>query len=436
MTPVFPLFGIGGVSNYVFNLSEALSKDGNKVIVISRRSLRKRLQISAEGERYYRDSLRRHEIDVYCIDSVFKMPYYFFRFFYYLLRFRSRLLLEYARFFLTPNIVKWVYTISTLSLALSVLENNIVDVVIGHTASDFGLIALVAGRLLKKTQFTILHGGDLFKGHERNERTRKMIDFVLKGTPLFLSHQDNTTKRAIELGVPERKIVRTISCVNVDFFHSLTNSEIEKAVESSNISMLGRVLKFRKRGGRVILYLGLIERAHGIGYLIKSVPFIDKQVRNILLLLVGPDYEGISGGLRELAQELGCSDKVLYLGVVPYELLPVVYNLADLVALPPVTRTSALHLAALEAQACGRPIVASKYAGLPEVVENGESGIIVNPKNVEELANAVVRVLLDRDFSEKLSSGGRKNAEKHSWDIVVQKINSIVSEISYMGGRG
>lgn len=431
ITPSF-LPHVGGVTYYVFRLSEALSKHGNKVTVMSTGSLKKGdQQTYAKAGKYYRMALSKYNINVYSLGSPSQIIFYFLRFFYYLSRLRNRLLIEYIMLSAMPNLKRGIRCASNLSLTLSIIEKHKIDVIIGHTASYAGLVALVVGRLLKKPQFTILYGGSLFVEYHRSKWSRKRIEFVLQNTPLFLSPQDNTTERAVELGVPKWKIIKTMICVDTVFFKPLDNAEIEKNIlqaEPENKMMMGQILEFKRNGGNAVLYLGVMEKAHGIEYLIQSVSMLSTQIDNVLLLLVGPDYEGIWGELRQLAQKLGCPDKVRYLGVVPYELLPTIYNLASVVVLPPITRTSALHLAALEAQACGRPVVASTHAGLPEVVKDAESGIIVDPRNIEELTEAIIQLLRNTELAQKLGREGRKNAKRHSWDMMAQKIDSIRAE--------
>jgi len=428
ITPTFFPY-VGGVANYVFRLSVVLSKHGNKVIVISTRPLRKaEQQIYTKAGKHYRTALSKYNIGVYSLDSRSQKIFYFLKFFYYLFKLRNGLLIKYVLLSSVPYLKTCVRCASDLSLTLSVIEKYKIDVIIGHAASYAGLVAFIVGRLLKKPQFTLLYGGALFVEYSRSKWSRKRIEFVLQNTPLFLSFQDNTTERALALGVPKRKIIKTMNCVDTVFFRPLHEAEIEKNVlqaEPENKMMMDQILEFKRNGGNVVLYLGLMEKAHGLEYLIQSLSRLSTQIENVLLLLVGPDYEGIWGELRKLARELKCLDKVRYLGVVPYELLPIIYNLASVVVLPPITKTSALHLAALEAQACGRPIVASIYAGLPEVVKNGKSGIIVDPHSIKELTEAIIQLLQNTELAEKLGRGGRKYAKRHSWDRMAQKINSI-----------
>ena len=125
------------------------------------------------------------------------------------------------------------------------------------------------------------------------------------------------------------------------------------------------------------------------------------------LVLVGDGPDRPRALMR--AEEMGIRDKVLFLGkhTSVHELL----SCADLFLLP--SESESFGLAALEAMACGAPVVTSRVGGLPEVVVDGETGYLCDVGDIDGMADAGARILTDDDLWRSLSEGGRKLAVEH-----------------------
>jgi glycosyltransferase involved in cell wall biosynthesis len=129
-----------------------------------------------------------------------------------------------------------------------------------------------------------------------------------------------------------------------------------------------------------------------------------RKSREVALVLVGEGPE--RPHVQALAAELGVADRVLCLGALPHfsEWL----GRADLFLLP--SETESFGLAALEALACGVPVIASDVGGLPEVVRHGETGLLVPPGDPAALAAAVASLLDDEPRRQRLGQAGREDA--------------------------
>jgi len=117
-----------------------------------------------------------------------------------------------------------------------------------------------------------------------------------------------------------------------------------------------------------------------------------------------------------VAEELGLRDRVLFLGkhASVHELL----SCADLFLLP--SENESFGLAALEAMACGAPVVASRVGGLPEVVEHGVSGFLLEKGNVTAMGDAAAEILSDEVLHADMKAAGRRLAvERFSAEAVV-----------------
>jgi glycosyltransferase involved in cell wall biosynthesis len=129
------------------------------------------------------------------------------------------------------------------------------------------------------------------------------------------------------------------------------------------------------------------------------------------LVFAGPADERFPDEARRTAEEAGLQDRIHFLGWVSEADLRTLYALADLVALPSLVE--GFGLPALEAMACGTPVLAADTSSLPEVV--GDAGVLVDPYDEGALAQALVQLLRDPGWRDRLSQAGRARAAEFSW---------------------
>ena len=103
------------------------------------------------------------------------------------------------------------------------------------------------------------------------------------------------------------------------------------------------------------------------------------------------------------------------------------YSAADVVLVP--SRSESFGLVALEAQACGAPVVAASAGGLRFVVRDGESGFLIEDHEPERYARAVLRILRDRPLAARLSGGALAQAGRFTWDATVAEIQEVYREV-------
>ena len=163
--------------------------------------------------------------------------------------------------------------------------------------------------------------------------------------------------------------------------------------------------------GMTVLYVGRIERAKGILVLAEAIPLIISELPQARFIVAGYDRSTPRGASQraELEQQLaraGVRESVEFPGAVDQSKLPALYERVDLCVVPALQYESFSYTCA-QAMAAGKPVVATRIGGIGETVTDGLTGLIVEPGNAGQLAEAVVRLLKDRDRCQSMGREGR-----------------------------
>ncbi|GEM35436.1 glycosyltransferase family 4 protein [Nocardia neocaledoniensis] len=169
-----------------------------------------------------------------------------------------------------------------------------------------------------------------------------------------------------------------------------------------------------------VLCLSRLVPRKGQDMLIVAMTEIRERVDGAVLVIAGGGPYEVK--LRALADALGVSDSVVFTGRVPSGELAAHHTLADVFAMPCRTRGAGLDVEGLgivylEASATGVPVVAGSSGGAPETVREGETGLVVHGRSVEQISDAVVELLTDRDKAAAMGAAGRAWVEENwHWD--------------------
>jgi glycogen(starch) synthase len=174
-----------------------------------------------------------------------------------------------------------------------------------------------------------------------------------------------------------------------------------------------------------VLFVGSLIPRKGLPFLVEAAKKIVKEYRETKFLIVG---EGpLRNQLLKKLEVANLSGNFTFLGNVKEDVLPAVYNCADVFALPSIQEGQGIVL--LEAQASAKPIVAFEVGGVNEAVCNGETGVLVKRGSTDKFADAVMKLLSDKALREKMGANGRRFvAENFTWDICAQKMLNVYHE--------
>jgi D-inositol-3-phosphate glycosyltransferase len=179
---------------------------------------------------------------------------------------------------------------------------------------------------------------------------------------------------------------------------------------------------------RIVLAVGRIEPLKGLDILIRAAAEITDR-SGLRLLLVGGDEQARPefDRLRAIAREVGVEDLVTFVGSIEHEELPDYYRAADVVVMPSFAES--FGLVAVEAMACGVPVVVSRVGGLASTVADGRTGYLVPWRCPEPFAEKIELLLRNEPLRSALGSAGVEWMRAYSWESVADQLVELYDEV-------
>lgn len=188
---------------------------------------------------------------------------------------------------------------------------------------------------------------------------------------------------------------------------------------------------FREKYGikdELVLFTGRLATNKGLLTLVESMCEVLEEYPDTTFALVGED-EGMKSKIIEKAEKLGVRDSLLITGYIEdYDVFKSAYSAADVYVLP--SEYEAFGIVLLEAMMCETPCIGTNVGGVPEVIEDGKTGYIVDYKRSEHLSKNMIHLLDDDQKRRMMGKAGRKRVlKKFTWERVAQQISDVYSEL-------
>lgn len=185
---------------------------------------------------------------------------------------------------------------------------------------------------------------------------------------------------------------------------------------------------------KMVFYVGRFDERKGIETLVRALGRSQFRVDEKLKLFIGGGSRpGQSDGkererIEKIVGELGMSDFTIFPGRIGDDILPAYYTAADVCVVP--SHYEPFGLVAIEAMACGTPVVASDVGGLQFTVVPEETGLLAPTKDEVAFATAIDRILANSDWRNQLGQAARKRVEeKFSWDGVAHQLSELYTKL-------
>lgn len=173
----------------------------------------------------------------------------------------------------------------------------------------------------------------------------------------------------------------------------------------------------RKGTAPTVLFVGGLEPRKGLEYLLHAMEYVIDELPNTRLIAVAKTgFRGTDewSWFTTLADRLGIKGNMVFRESVSQDTLLELYAECDLLVLP--SKTEGWGLSLMEAMACGKPVVASRVGGIPELVRDGTDGILVRAGDIRELADAILKLLKDPSARVTMGANGMARVRQFSWD--------------------
>jgi len=277
------------------------------------------------------------------------------------------------------------------------------DILHAHWASSYGLM----GAFASFHPFVLsTWGSDIFNFPQKSILHKLMIKLIINQADYCTSTSHILTRETEKYSNNGRKVQTIPFGVDTDLFRPQRKN-------SENIT-IGIVKK--------------LEKGYGVEYLLGAFSILTQKYANLRLLIAGDGSEFFR--LKALCKELKIENRVEMPGTIVNRKVPEFLNKMDIFVVPSIIPES-FGVAAIEASSCELAVVASNIGGLPEVVKNGETGFLVEPKDVHGLADKIEVLIKDPALRKRMGRDGREFIKAtYDWRINAKKMENLYESIT------
>jgi phosphatidyl-myo-inositol dimannoside synthase len=306
----------------------------------------------------------------------------------------------------------WPAWLRTLRQAKKVIRREEIEQILISHVLPMGYIAL----LLKLPFIVCLHGYDVLSAQKTPWKKYWLLK-ILKQSKAIIVNSKFTENEVLKLGIYADKITIIYPCPNIK--PEDLNSQERQTLKT----------ELELHGKKVLLSVGRAVSRKGFDKVIEALPEVLKQVPNLVYLLVGNGKRYLDD-LEVLAIQNQVLDHVTICEDIPDTNMPSYYDMADVFIMPARQIGSDVEgfgIVYLEANAFGKPVIAGKSGGASEAVIDGQTGILVDPENVSQIAKAIINLMTDQEYAMKLGANGKARvADEFQWSKQVEKLKNIL----------
>ncbi len=315
-----------------------------------------------------------------------------------------------------------VLPLTTLSKLSTLAATGVVDATF-HAQWQTLPVALTLKRMgLLKRVFVAAHGRELLLApFHRTPRLQQPYDAMrrrmLQAADAIFPVSLYTGQLLVSIGVAHDQIHVVNNGTDTEHFRPKAADELRASLGLSECA--------------VLLSAGRLTPRKGLDMVIRCLPAIAQRVPQVRFVIVGEGDD--RQRLETMARQGGVQERVVFIGKVPSEHLPDYYNMADVFITPCREQRPSVEgfgLVFLEANACGKPVIAGRSGGTSDALDDGKTGFLVTPDSQEEITERAVQLLLDPELCEQMGNAGRERAVRvGTWDHAHQTLLSVMQAV-------
>jgi len=275
----------------------------------------------------------------------------------------------------------------------------IVDLCSGPRAFPAAYAVSTICRITRKPYVVVMHGGNL---------------------PALLS---TSRSRLLSILRGAERVVSPSTYLANEFSKYVEVEVIPNALSVRNYSY-----KQRNSVRPTFLYLRAFHTRYGPLTAIKAFAIVRLEYPDARLVMAGPEIDDVLPKCKSLAREYGLEDSIEFLGRVPKSRIPELGQQCDVFLNPTFVDNTPVSI--VEAMAMGMCIVATNVGGLPHLLQDGETALLVPPEDEQAMAKAILRLLREPELASRLSRSARASAEFMDWTAVLPKWIDLIQEVA------
>jgi phosphatidyl-myo-inositol dimannoside synthase len=279
-----------------------------------------------------------------------------------------------------------------------------------------GLAGLAIARLLRLPMVVYAHGEEITTW--RQPAKRRVMQGVYRQADVVIANSGFTRGLLLELSVDPSRVHVIHPGVDLEVFRPGLDTRVLRQ-------------RFGLSKKRVILTVGRPNLRKGFDMVIRALPLVLREVSDAHYVIVG-DSEN-QEYLKVLAAQMAVSDHVTFVGKASEEDLPLWYNLCELFAMPNRKvgeDTEGFGMVFIEANACGKPVLAGIEGGTGSAVIHGQTGLRVDGTKVEDVEQGILAILRSPELMSRLGQAGLARAqESFSWEKVAARTREVMADL-------
>lgn len=305
------------------------------------------------------------------------------------------------------------YETALASTLVNVVNNNNLDLLHVHYAIPHASSAYFARQMLKKQGkdipfITTLHGTDItLVGKDSTYGC--VVTFSINESDAITAVSENLKDETFKSFAIEKEITVIPNFVDAQRFHLTNKEHFKKMLAPAGERILAHVSNFRK-----------VKRVEDVLAIFQQVR--ERMPSKLLMIGDGPERQNA----EDLCRKMGVSDDIRFLG--KQDQMEEILNIADVFLLP--SQYESFGLAALEAMACGVPVISSNAGGLPEINIHGQTGFLADVGDVDTMAEHTVYLLEDEDRLQQFKDQALAHAGNFSIDKIVPMYEAVYEQVA------
>ena len=311
-------------------------------------------------------------------------------------------------------------------------KNINADIYEAHTVSGYKLLKTFKKQKKKEPFIQTIHGvlaDEYIKSTQRGIPTiqTKLANIVMwklsklekqaaENANIIITISKYTQNKIIQLYEIEKEKIRIVP----------NGVDIQKFKPLKNQSTIKRQIGVNNR--QCVLFVGRLIPRKGLSFLVQAAKHIIKEKEQTAFVIVGDGPQ--KNQLISYLEKNRIRKNFIFLGDIKDEILPLIYNCAEVFVFPSVQEGQGIAL--LEAQAVSKPVITFNTGGVRETILNQETGLLVEP-NSKELANAIIKLLKNEEMRNKMGKKGREFVSKNfSWEKSAKKLLETYKEVNLL----